>query len=110
MTINPTIDLTLGTHLSGGNETLAKDMIRMLQEALPDDFETIKVDYTNQDYDSLQKHVHKLHGAASYCGTPALKKAALELELALKDKQLDNVAELYTILSKSVQDVLQAQI
>jgi len=50
--------------------------------------------------------VHKLHGGTCYCGTPKLKDAAKQLEIAIKsnDKATDR---LYKKLCKEIKAVQQ---
>ena len=81
-----TFDLELGKKLVG-KTSLAKEMISMLKQQLPVDFAQIKVDYEKRDFSALRVSTHKLHGAVSYCGTPALKQATADLELALNNNQ-----------------------
>ena len=103
----PVIDLELGKKLSGGKEDLAKEMIGMLKEHLPNDFAIIKTAFEKNDLDALQVSVHKMHGAVSYCGTPALKQATADLELALRNKQSEKIPVLFADLSSQVTKVLE---
>lgn len=103
----PTIDLALGKKLAGGKESLARELIQLLKQQLPQDFAQIQKDFKAKNYTALQVSVHKLHGAASYCGTPALKQAAADLELALNTKHIEKVTELYTVLEYACNDILK---
>lgn len=104
----PVIDIEFGKKLSGGKEGLAREMIDMLKAQLPKDFALIQAAFEKQDLDALQVSVHKLHGAVSYCGTPALKQATADLELALHNNQHDKVTPLFENLSLQVTKVSEA--
>ena len=40
--------------------------------------------WESEKFEELLEHVHKLHGATRYCGVPALRKAACDLETLIK--------------------------
>lgn len=92
------IDIDFGKKLSGGRENIALDMIAMLKEALPTDFSLIKSHFEKSAFPAMQVSVHKLHGAVSYCGVPALKHAVSELELALKHNVKEKIPGLFAKL------------
>ena len=66
--------------LAGGNTQLADELFSMLVKELPDHAKRIKQTKEKDDSEKLKQHVHKLHGATSYCGVPKLRKAAKQLE------------------------------
>ena len=78
------IDLQLGQSLAGGNPTTAREMLTLLAKSLPADLAQLTQAFTSQDNQALQLIIHRIHGAACYCGTPALKHAANQLEHSLK--------------------------
>lgn len=78
------IDKELALQRAGGNEQLAAELFGMLQRELPEQSRKIKAALAERDYPTLQHLVHKLNGSATYCGVPALKAAADELEGQLK--------------------------
>ncbi len=78
------IDLDEGLRLSNGKIDLADDMLRMLLDSLPKEHDRCTEAWENEDLDSLLEHVHKLHGATRYCGTPALRSVTAQLETRLK--------------------------
>ena len=79
-----TIDTNLALERAGGNHDLARELYQMLQNELPDYLIKIRGHYDSGDYPSLIEVVHKLNGASTYCGVPALKEAASSLETNLK--------------------------
>ncbi|MDH5784916.1 MAG: Hpt domain-containing protein [Chromatiales bacterium] len=78
------IDLNLALERAGGNQDLARELYQMLQNELPGYLEKIDTLYQGGDLASLQEVIHKLNGASTYCGVPALKEAASSLESNLK--------------------------
>ena len=87
------IDLCLGAHLMNGHEKLAREMIDMLVDCLPEHREAISNAYQNQNIESLKKAVHQLYGAVAYCGTPYLREVVTTFyqhsEKAKGTKELD---------------------
>ena len=78
------IDPNLALERAGGNHDLARELYQMLQNELPGYLIKIRGHYDSGDYASLIEVVHKLNGASTYCGVPALKEAAASLESNLK--------------------------
>ncbi len=87
------IDTELALERAGGNPDLARELFGMLQTELPNYATTIRHHFDSGDFSSLQEAVHKLHGAATYCGVPALKAAALSTETDLKQQKQECYAE-----------------
>ncbi|MFT6835812.1 MAG: two-component system sensor histidine kinase BarA [Francisellaceae bacterium] len=82
---NKYIDLPLGIKLANGSEDMAREMLQLLMDDLPDVMNRLSTTYEGDDLDSLQSEVHKLHGGCCYCGVPILKNSAHELEANLKN-------------------------
>lgn len=78
------IDTELALERAGGNAKLAAELFKMLQNELPVYEVKIRSLFDTGDLPALTETVHKLHGAAVYCGVPALKAAAEALETDLK--------------------------
>lgn len=81
------IDWELGKKLAGNDLHLAQEMIKELVKSLPGYLKTLQKHHQQNSLDELKKTVHHLHGALCYCGTPCLKEAARNLEIALIEKQ-----------------------
>ncbi|MCW5588082.1 MAG: response regulator [Legionellales bacterium] len=101
----PSIDLKLGAQLTGGNEAIAKDMLKMFVDSLPETEDNLKKSYETEDWDQLQFDVHKLHGGACYCGVPRLKDIARKLEDSLKSRDFEEIAQGYEDLIAEIQNV-----
>jgi len=91
------IDWELADSLANGSRDLAREMLNILLTDLPNDKWEIAAAFNANDFETMLKLVHKLHGAVCYCGTPRLKEAVFNLEVALKLRNED-VEELYHIL------------
>ncbi|MGR5546467.1 two-component sensor histidine kinase BarA [Vibrio sp. PNB22_2_2] len=79
------IDWQAALKQSANKEDLAKDMLRMLIDFIPEVEEVVDQALVQEDFsrDDLIHVVHKLHGSSSYCGVPRLKSLCATLEQAL---------------------------
>ncbi|KGK09213.1 two-component sensor histidine kinase BarA [Vibrio navarrensis] len=80
------IDWQAALKQSANKEDLAKDMLRMLTEFIPDVEQVVEQALDDSQYprDELIHVIHKLHGSSSYCGVPRLKSLCATLEHALR--------------------------
>ncbi|WP_300175130.1 two-component sensor histidine kinase BarA [uncultured Aliivibrio sp.] len=82
------IDWGAALKQSAGKEDLAKEMLKMLVEFIPEvDGWIEKALEGNSSTEELCLHIHKLHGSSSYCGVPRLKQLCNLLETALRQDQ-----------------------
>lgn len=83
---NMIIDWQSALKQSANKEDLAKDMLRMLVEYIPEVSAIIEGALEDDHFDTAQviHHVHTLHGSCSYCGVPRLKKVCATIEQALR--------------------------
>lgn len=88
-------DRQLAVSIAGGNPQIAAELFDLLIQELPHQREALSRAYTADDRVELRKLTHKLVGSASYCGTPALKAAAQDLEAALPDDEPQTIADAY---------------
>ncbi|WP_086983070.1 two-component sensor histidine kinase BarA [Vibrio aphrogenes] len=86
---NSSIDWPKALKQAANKEDLAKDMLQMLIEFLPEVEDTIEKALTEpQQYqESLLALVHKLHGSCSYSGVPKLQTLCATIETALRSEQ-----------------------
>ena len=102
-----TLDWELATRRTNHNKETARELLADFLRLLPESIHHIEAAWDERDYDTLQRHVHRLHGACCYTGVPALQRLADQLESALKRRQFMLVAELTTAFlaeAKKVQD------
>ncbi len=102
------IDRDLALQRAGGNSQLADELFGMLLRELPTQRSHIESARALRDFPSLQFHVHKLNGSATYCGVPALKAAAETVESHLKRGETAQAEQTVDALLDAIDDVLQA--
>jgi two-component system sensor histidine kinase BarA len=81
-----TIDWEESVRLAAGKRDLARDMLLMLLNSLEQEKCKIVDACESNHMEALLGHVHYLHGATRYCGVPALRYAAHELETHIKTR------------------------
>ncbi len=103
--MNKVIDLKLGAQLIAGDEDLAKEMIVMMINSFPEELIKLKKAYEGPNWNIILDITHKLHGGASYCGTPRLKKACARLEDCLISDQKEHSDYLFKQLLQEIEQV-----
>ena len=99
------LDIPQAIEQAGGNPDLAKELFTMLLKELPDQKEKLNQAFAKGDNQAIWNHSHKLYGSTAYCGVPALRKAAKELEDAIK-AQTDDVSNKIQEVNKAIDDLL----
>ncbi|MDX1452764.1 MAG: ATP-binding protein [Oleiphilaceae bacterium] len=84
-----TIDIDRSVHLCNGNRDLAMELLHKLCSSLPAESETLQQLVADKNWQALYDAIHKLHGAAQYCGLPDLQAALLAAEHSLKQNTID---------------------
>jgi HPt (histidine-containing phosphotransfer) domain-containing protein len=84
----PIIDWEQAAKLAGSRIDLAKDFLKLFVETLEN--EIVALEKLKDDRDELLKRLHRIRGAAAYCGIPRFKHALLSTENIYK---LDHTAE-----------------
>ena len=107
---NSPIDWNLSLKLTGGNSEIAREMLRGLLELLNMDKARINQMYAEQQWKKMRDHVHKLHGAACYCGVPELKNAAAHLEKQLAYPTEPSVATALERFNHAVDDLMAVEL
>lgn len=107
MTEKLVIDWQLGIKLANNKKEIAEEMLTLFIENLPKELTNIKTAYENLNYEELLHHVHKLHGAACYCGVPRLKGAIADFEAALKQRKHHEIHSLFARFEHEVNAVLK---
>ena len=74
-------------------KNLTQQLYEMLIKELPVIQDALKKAFVSADFENLEDHVHKLHGATSYCDVPELKSAVQKLERATKRRDQVEVEE-----------------
>lgn len=97
------VDWDEALRLANNNHDLAKEMLQMLAERLPDDLQDIVNAFTSQNFDEAKQLTHKLRGALCYCGVPRLRGVVegLDNELKMPD-DLDKITNMLGELKHEV--------
>ncbi|WP_114786995.1 two-component sensor histidine kinase BarA [Vibrio tetraodonis] len=95
------IDWKAALKQSANKTDLARDMLQMLIDYIPEVREVVEssLSQENDDTDALLRHVHKLHGSSAYCGVPRLKQICSTIEKGLNSGSsiLDLEPELFEL-------------
>lgn len=102
------IDWDKAQKIMNGNLTEAKLLLRQLLDYIPDTLKSIQKAAQANDSEQLLIHVHKLHGACSYCGVPRLKMVAKALESALRSQNQVQIAILLPEVQQECKLLLKA--
>ncbi|MDI6936978.1 Hpt domain-containing protein, partial [Serratia sp. Se-PFBMAAmG] len=81
--VAPSLDWTLALRQAANKPDLARDLLQMLLDFLPEVEERVEKCIASNDVAGLREIIHKLHGSASYSGVPRLKQLCLQLEKSL---------------------------
>lgn len=106
--IDESVDWQKCLELTNHKPDLAKELLSMFARELPVLCDQITLAFENKDYEKLQNHAHKLHGACCYCGVPRLQKIVEKLETQLKTKQYAHIEALVNDLNEEAAMVIGA--
>ncbi len=100
------VDINLSLKLANHKAPLARDMLVMLLNALPDDQAQINTALAERDYAHLEETVHRLYGSCCYCGVPRMKRISGLLDRMLQARQYDQLEGAVYSLNRAIDDVL----
>lgn len=100
------VDYAEAVEKAGGNAELAKELFSMLLQELPTLHERLQTAITQLDIQAAWDHAHKIYGATAYCGVPALRLAAREMETAVKSQLWEAIRERFTTLETAIQNIV----
>ena len=86
---------------------LADEIMRLLVKELPAFKKYIKESHQQKNFESLYQHVHKLHGALSYCKLPKLKSVIQKIERDLKTKRHETLVHDLDALFLELDELIQ---
>ncbi len=79
-----TLDWDLAMRQSANKADLAKDLLQMLVEFLPQVVSRVEAILEGTPDDDIEALIHKLHGSCSYSGVPRLKESCRYIEQQLR--------------------------
>ena len=96
------LDWQLALRQAANKPDLARDLLRMLVDFLPEVHKLVESHMAASDTLALRDIIHKLHGSASYSGVPRLKQLCQQLEQGLRThNSIDEVEpELFELLDE----------
>ena len=80
-----TLDWQLALRQAANKPDLARDMLHMLLDFLPEVRNTLEEQLVGEKPDGLLETIHKLHGSSGYSGVPRLKKLCQLIEHQLRN-------------------------
>jgi len=107
--INKNISIEDSLNCSGTDnrkDNLTQELFEMLIKELPEFQDALKKAFVSSDFENLENHVHKLHGATSYCNVPDLKSAVQKLERATKQRNPKEVEEYLKLVNSKIDSIL----
>ncbi|MCU3736970.1 two-component sensor histidine kinase BarA [Enterobacter hormaechei subsp. steigerwaltii] len=81
---NATFDWQLALRQAAGKPDLARDMLQMLVDFLPEIRNKVEEQLVGENPEGLLEAIHKLHGSCGYSGVPRLKNLCQLLEQQLR--------------------------
>ncbi|RWR01770.1 histidine kinase [[Pantoea] beijingensis] len=82
--IPASLDWQLALQQAANKEDLARDLLQMLIDFLPEVREHIEQNLEDDNTLGLRDIIHKLHGSASYSGVPRMKQLCQQIEHSLR--------------------------
>lgn len=81
---NVTLDWQLALRQAAGKSDLAREMLQMLIDFLPEIRNKVEEQLVNEAPEGLTEAIHKLHGSCGYSGVPRLKNLCYLIEHQLR--------------------------
>lgn len=91
----PLIDWDKSIALADGDTELAKDILKLTKQSLPEDLAEISLAFEKNDERDLRRLLHKLEGGLSYAKFPRLEAIALSLHSSIKDLDGEEAPQFY---------------
>ena len=82
--VSASLDWDLALRQAANKPDLARDLLKMLIDFLPDVHALVESNMAENNPVGLRDIIHKLHGSASYSGVPRLKQLCQQLEQSLR--------------------------
>ena len=108
MTQETAINLPAAIQLCGGKESIAREIIQMLINELPQQAQDLHAALGQQNWHDMDYISHKLAGSAAYCGMELLKKYARTLNTAIRQQQWAEVNKQASALQHAITLTLAA--
>ncbi|MGB1742102.1 MAG: ATP-binding protein [Cycloclasticus sp.] len=90
-TENKIFDYDLAKRSMNSDPAFMLVMLEKFFSELPKQNEKVQALIKQEEFIEAAEITHKVHGSAAYCGTPALKKSAKQLEIVLREKDEEKI-------------------
>lgn len=100
------VDYVEAIEKAGGNADLAKELLGMLLQELPQLRDYLEGAIVRENLEAIWDHAHKIYGSTAYCGVPCLRDAASAMESAVKSQQFDAIRNQFTTLDEAIQQLI----
>ena len=87
----PSRDESAALEAAGGNEDLARELVESLVRSLPQEIAELQRWHTADTWSQLADAAHRMRGATSYCGVPAIDELLEELERAARTSNAERI-------------------
>jgi two-component system sensor histidine kinase BarA len=101
------LNIQLSLEQAAGNEDLAKELFGMLLKELPDLRKMLTIAIRENDLQGCWDHAHRIYGSTAYCGVPALREAARQMETSVKAEDMKQIQENFSQLSREIERVIE---
>lgn len=103
---NASVDINLSLKLANNKPLLARDMLKMMLDSLPNEKQQINQALTEGNEVLLGELVHRLYGSSCYCGVPCLKNISGLLDKLIQAKDLANINSAVVSLNNAIDDII----
>lgn len=104
--VNSSVDISLCLKLANNKPLLARDMLKMMLDGLPNEKAQINQAIRDGNDALLNELIHRLYGSSCYCGVPCLKSISGLLDKLLQVNKVGEVKEAIHSLNSAIDDVL----
>ncbi|MEN8132812.1 MAG: response regulator, partial [Pseudomonadota bacterium] len=107
---SPIRDMEQLLRATGGDQQQAQELFKKFCHELPGELASIRERFDESRLDNLWDIVHRLHGATSICGVPALNSVVKELETSCKSNDVNEIVLLINRLETEIDALLKTQV
>ncbi|MCG8453557.1 MAG: Hpt domain-containing protein [Spirochaetales bacterium] len=93
-------DEDLALERTAGDRSLLAEVVRFTLEDVPLQLQSLRQCLAQKDWKEASRWAHKVKGSAGACGSDAMYRAALDLEMATKDSSSES-PPLFSSLEKA---------
>lgn len=100
------LNLPAAIQLCGGKEDIAREIIQMLINELPQQAQDLQTALMQKNWHDMDYISHKLAGSAAYCGMELIKKNARALNTMIRTQELQNIDGQAAMLQNIISETL----